>query len=218
MVKDDLDSLPPSLREVLSGSIRDMYADDSPDNWKPFGGDAPVCDLIEGVGKRMGIVFDSQSRHLTTDSPSSEALFRVFVMTNVYIVDCLSLEIRRIAARARDVALAAHRTAAFFVPFDFSDNLRPSMHTTWTEELSLLEFARHPCQDLYLWRNRYIYHEVSSRDSLEMYLENVLYEFERERTGAGPGAGQPTPSAHHRMDRRLAQRGIPQGPSRVPRL
>ena len=217
MVRGELDSLPSRLQDVLNERVRDTYADDNPENWKPFGSDVPICELMESVGTRLGVRFESLSQQLTGD-PRPEALFRVFVMTSVYIIDCLSLENHRVAALARKIELAAHRSAAFFVPFDFGDELRPSMHRSWKQKLPLLEFARSPCQDLYRWRNRYIYHEVSSKDSLETYLANVVEEFEHKRTEAWPGAGQPTPGARQWMGQRLDQQGIPQGPSMVPRL
>lgn len=217
MVRNDLDSLPLEVRGALNNVVLDAYADDSPDNWKPFGDNVPICKLVERVGTLKGVHFESLSLQLTGD-PGPEALFRVFVMTNVYIIDCLSLENPRIAALASKIELAAHRSAAFFVPFDFGDKLKPNMHKAWRQKLPLLEFARAPSEDLLQWRNRYIYHEVPSKASLEQNLLTVLEDIERARQAGWPGAGQPTPRARQLMGQYLDQLGIPQGPKNVPKL
>ncbi|TEU15973.1 MAG: hypothetical protein E3J21_11720 [Anaerolineales bacterium] len=161
----------------------------------------------------MEVCFESLSQQLAND-PSPEALFRVFVMTSVYIIDCLSLENHRIAALASKIELAAHRSAAFLIPFGFAGKLGQSMRSTWEQKLPLLEFARWPCKDLWDWRNGNIFQEVSSKKSFESNLANVLKHFEDKRTEAG----RPTPRSQQWISQQLSEQGVSQGPVIVPRL
>jgi len=210
MLRGDLDSLDPPIRGVLNGKVLDAYSDDSPDNWKPFGDDVPICELVESAGTPLRIRFESHSQEFVHD-PDSQALFRLFVVTDLYIIDCLSLEHPRIADLAKKIEFAVHRNAAFLVPFDFGDELRRRMHDTWKRRLPLLDFARGPSDDLNAWRNKYIFH-VSFRDDLKQHLTTVLEDLEsirRARQVLEPS--QPTFSARQRMNQYLDQQGISQG-------
>jgi hypothetical protein len=214
MVRDDLDSLPPRAQNILDDMVRGAYADD-PDNWKPFGDNVPICRLVDSAGLELGIRFESLSRQLLND-PSHEELFRIFALTDVYIIDCLSLELARVAALASKVELAVHRRAAFFVPLDFGDGIRRRMRNTWKQKLPLLDFASDPSGDMAPWRNRNIY-LVSFVDELKRRLKDALDDLERRRTAGWPGAGEPTKRGHEMIDQLLAEEGITQGPPKVPR-
>jgi hypothetical protein len=182
MVEDDLALLPENVRDALNARRPGVYDACSPDNWRPFG-NTVICGLIHDVARECGVRAVPLTFSLA-HTPNAAELFRVFAQTDLYIIDCASLVIPRLADLAVKIELAAHRSASFFVPFDFGDALTPQMRSVWNK-MSLLEFAREPSAELREYQNLNIYHEVLSEAGLRNDLTRVMKELQRERWGAG---------------------------------